>query len=66
MSEPLFYTFKEAADQLRIGRTTMFTLVKDGELTAVRVRGARRIPANVLIAYRDRLIAESLADREAS
>jgi excisionase family DNA binding protein len=42
---------EEAARRLQVGRTTMYALIKDGEIPTVPVRGARRVPVSALIAY---------------
>jgi excisionase family DNA binding protein len=54
-------TVEEAARRLSIGRTTMYALLKDGQLDSVRIGRLRRIPAEALIAYTARLIAEQRA-----
>ncbi len=50
-----------AATQLSIGRTTMYALLKTGAITSVRIGRLRRIPAEALTAYTDRLVAEQHA-----
>ncbi|WP_030813334.1 excisionase family DNA-binding protein [Streptomyces sp. NRRL S-337] len=44
-------TVEEAARRLRIGRTTCFRLVADGEIESVTVGRLRRIPADAVPAY---------------
>jgi excisionase family DNA binding protein len=51
-------TVKEAALRLSIGRTTMYALLKDGQIASVRIGRLRRIPAEELTAYTACLIAE--------
>ena len=51
-------TVEEAAQRLSIGRTTMYALLKAGHINSVRIGRLRRIPAEELIAYTARLIAE--------
>ena len=60
----LLLTVEEAADQLGIGRTLAFALVKDGEIESVRIGRLRRIPADALGRYLDRLTGH--ADRPAA
>lgn len=48
-------TVEQAADELSIGRTTMFGLIKSGEIKSVQVGRLRRVPADALTAYVDRL-----------
>lgn len=47
-------TVKEVAGRLSIGRTTVYELIARGDLPAIRIGRARRIPASAL----DRFIAE--------
>jgi excisionase family DNA binding protein len=54
-------TVEEAALRLSISRTTMYALLKDGQLDSVRVGRLRRITAGALTAYTARLIAEQHA-----
>lgn len=49
---------KEAAARLRLGRTTVFELIKEGAIASVRIGRSRRIPAGELDAYVARLVAE--------
>jgi excisionase family DNA binding protein len=51
----LLLTVEEAADQLGIGRTLMYALVKDGEVESVHIGRLRRIPADALPRYLERL-----------
>ncbi|MCA1703745.1 MAG: excisionase family DNA-binding protein [Actinobacteria bacterium] len=51
----LLLTVDEAADQLGIGRTLMYALVKDGEVESVHIGRLRRIPADELPRYLERL-----------
>jgi excisionase family DNA binding protein len=54
-------TVEEAALRLSISRTTMYALLKDGQLDSVRIGRLRRITAEALTAYTTRLIAEQHA-----
>jgi len=51
----LLLTVEEAADRLGIGRTLMYALVKEGDVESVRIGRLRRIPAEALSAYLNRL-----------
>ncbi|MEU6652721.1 excisionase family DNA-binding protein [Streptomyces sp. NPDC046900] len=51
----LLLTVEEAARRLGIGRTTCFALIASGELESVKVGSLRRIPADALAVYVDRL-----------
>lgn len=48
-------TVEEAADQLSIGRTTMYALIKAGHIATVRVGHLRRVPTVALTEYVQRL-----------
>ena len=53
----LLLTVEEAANRLGIGRTLMYALVKDGEVESVHIGRLRRIPADALPRYLERLRA---------
>jgi excisionase family DNA binding protein len=55
----LLLTVEEAANRLGIGRTLMYTLVKDGEVESVHIGRLRRIPADALPRYLEQLRATS-------
>ncbi len=48
MGEPLVYTVEEVAAELRIGRSAAYEAVRRGEIPAVRVGRAWRIPRHQL------------------
>ena len=50
-----------AAAQLSIGRTTMYALLKNGDVASIRIGRLRRVPAEALTTYTTRLIAEQNA-----
>jgi excisionase family DNA binding protein len=54
-------TVEAAAEQLSIGRTTMFALIKSGEIFSVRIGHLRRVPADAITAYVQQLTAIQLA-----
>jgi excisionase family DNA binding protein len=45
------YTIEEAATMLRLGRTKVFDLIRDGRLRSVREGRARRIPPLAIAEY---------------
>jgi excisionase family DNA binding protein len=53
----LLLTVEEAAERLGIGRTLMYTLVKEGEVESVQIGRLRRIPADALPRYLQQLRA---------
>lgn len=50
-------TVEDAAEQLSISRTRMYALIKNGDVTSVRIGRLRRIPAAELDAFAARLLA---------
>lgn len=58
-SEPRrMLTVEQAAEALGIGRTSMFALIKSGEVTSVRIGYSRRVPADAIAAYVEWLVSE--------
>lgn len=53
-NEPLL-TVEEAAKRLRIGRTLMYSLIRSGEIESIPVGRLRRIPAECVNEYVQRL-----------
>jgi excisionase family DNA binding protein len=51
-------TVEDAARQLSLSRTTIYALLKGGQITSVRIGRRRRIPATALTTYTNRLIAQ--------
>lgn len=51
-------TPEQAAEAIGVGRTTMFALIKTGDIESIRIGHLRRIPAAALEAYANRLITE--------
>lgn len=62
---PLLLTVEQAADRLGIGRTLAYALVSAGEIESVQIGRLRRIPADALPAFLDRLRGLT-ADRPAA
>ncbi|WP_369183666.1 helix-turn-helix domain-containing protein [Streptomyces sp. Y1] len=44
-------TVEEAARRLSIGRTTMYALIRDGEIETIPIGRARRVPAEAVANY---------------
>lgn len=59
MPERVLLTVEEAAEQLRIGRTTAWRLVTSGELGSVRIGTLRRVPTSAVAEFAAHLIAQS-------
>lgn len=58
-TEPLLYTIPEAASALRISRTKIYELLDAGEIESVHIGRSRKIPAEALRSYIDRLRART-------
>ncbi len=54
----LLLTPEEAAEELRIGRSRMYDMLRRGEVLSVKVGGSRRVPFEALQEFVDRLIDE--------
>ncbi|GAA4461036.1 helix-turn-helix domain-containing protein [Phytohabitans houttuyneae] len=52
---PLVLTIEQAAQRLGIGRTLMYALVTSGEVESVTIGRLRRIPADCITEYVNRL-----------
>ncbi|HVV37560.1 MAG TPA: helix-turn-helix domain-containing protein [Acidimicrobiales bacterium] len=55
--EPLLLTIVEAARLLSVGRTTVYELIDRGEIRAVRIGRACRVPVTAVNDYVARLLA---------
>ncbi|TXJ80674.1 DNA-binding protein [Streptomyces lavendulae] len=54
----ILYPTEEVAQQLSVGITTAKALIKSGELRSVKIGRARRVPADALHEYVQRLDVE--------
>ncbi len=52
---PLLLTVVQVARLLAVGRTTVYELIRTGDLRTVKIGRARRIPLSALTDYVDRL-----------
>ncbi|HEX7744728.1 MAG TPA: helix-turn-helix domain-containing protein [Micromonosporaceae bacterium] len=57
-SKPLVLTIEEAARQLGIGRTTMYALIKTGQIRTVTIGRLRRVPTFCLDEYVRNLLTD--------
>ncbi|TKG68342.1 helix-turn-helix domain-containing protein [Prauserella endophytica] len=56
-NRPDFYTVREAAEVLRIGASTLYRIIREGDFPAVRLRSRYVVPAEAL----EQLLAEAKA-----
>lgn len=56
MPERVLLTPEEAGEQLGVGRTTVYALMKSGDLESVQIGRLRRIPASAIQDYATSLI----------
>lgn len=63
---PLLLTIEQAAKRLGIGRTTFYALVMAGEIESVPLGRLRRIPAECLDEYVERLRARARTNSAAA
>lgn len=61
----VLFTVEEAAQQLGIGRTTAYALVRSGELKSVQIGRLRRIPKEAIDDYAAHLIRQPTEQRAA-
>lgn len=54
MNERMAYRPEEVAELLGLGRTTVFVLLKSGELESVKAGRARLVPAGAITRYLNR------------
>jgi excisionase family DNA binding protein len=57
----LLLTVEEAAEQLGIGKTTTYALVRSGDLESVQIGRLRRIHIDAVAAYAARLVQKNRA-----
>jgi excisionase family DNA binding protein len=51
---PVLLTVSQAAQALAVGRTTLYELIRGGELEAIRIGRSTRIPVDAIATYVDR------------
>ncbi|WP_103347993.1 helix-turn-helix domain-containing protein [Amycolatopsis sp. CA-128772] len=59
MPPRVLFTMEEAAEQLRIGRTNAYRLVRTGELESVQIGRRRLVHVDAIKDYAARLVAEA-------
>jgi len=63
MPPRMLFTVDEAAQQLGIGKTKTYSLVRSGELESVQIGRLRRIHIDSIRAYADQLVSSQSANR---
>lgn len=48
MAERILFTPTEAAEELRLSRSKVYTLIKTGTIPSIRIGGVLRVPADAL------------------
>jgi excisionase family DNA binding protein len=61
-NDPLLFTVEEAADQLLIGRSLMYQLIKSGQIATIRIGRLRRVPREALAEFISRLESATHAE----
>jgi excisionase family DNA binding protein len=54
--ERVFYSVPEVASALAVGRSTVYELMKSGELKSAKIRDRRVIPVESVQAFKDALL----------
>jgi excisionase family DNA binding protein len=57
--DKLLLSVREAAEIIAVGRSTMYELLRAGEVESVRIGRCRRVPHSALVAYVERLRGEA-------
>lgn len=56
-------SIEDAAEQLNVSRATVFRMIADGRLAAIKHAGRRKIQPSAIAEYRQRIEAEAELDR---
>lgn len=54
-------TVEEAALQARVGRTTMYRLIAEGDVKSIKIGRLRRVPVGAVTSYVERELARTAA-----
>jgi excisionase family DNA binding protein len=57
--ERILLTPMEAADALHIGRTKIYDLIRNGELTSIKIGKLRRVPVDAVREYARKQLVEA-------
>ena len=55
MTDNMAYSVEEAAEQLGIGRTLAYELIREGRLSSIKLGNRRLVPHSDLVAFLDGL-----------
>ena len=59
MEQQMLMTIPEAARRLALSRSTLYRLIRQGQLRTIRVGRARRVPVTELARFTEQLVAEA-------
>lgn len=65
LQERVLLTVQEAAEQLGIGRTLVYKLIRNGEIDSLRIGRLRRVPAAAVQDYARRLSGDAASESAA-
>lgn len=57
--DPVFLTAEEAAEALHVGRSKVYDLIRNGDLVSVKIGKLRRVPAEAVREFAQRLVQEA-------
>jgi excisionase family DNA binding protein len=59
--ERVFLTPEEVAEALHVGRAKVYDLIRNGDLVSVKIGKLRRVPADAVREFAQRLVKEAAA-----
>ncbi len=66
MADRLSFTVEQAAEQLTVGRSTMFELIRGGEVLAIKIGSRTVVPASSLQDYLSSKVEQRQAEAKKS
>lgn len=65
MPDRVLLTVEETAEQLGVGRTLVYKLIRNGEIASIQIGRLRRIPLSAIHEYARGLVSDSRTGRAA-